>query len=330
MEATAYWTVAPGRGELRREPLPVARAGEVLVRTVVSAVSRGTESLVHRHEVPEAIRDLMRAPFQEGDLPGPVKYGYLNVGVVEAGDPALLGRRVFCLHPHQDRFVVPATAVTPVPDEVPTARAVLAGTVETAINALWDGPPRFGDRCVVVGGGLIGFCVAALLRRFPLSGLQIVEPDVARGELLGALGVPIVPAADATGDADLAYHCSATEPGLAAALGLLGVEGELIELSWYGDAAPRVPLGEAFHARRLTLRASQVGRVGPARASRRSTSDRLGLALEALRDPVFDALLADPVPFSHLPALMDEVVAGRGGARVPLLAYPSSEEPCSN
>ena len=122
MEATAYWTIGPRQGALRRQTLPDPGPDHLLVRALASGVSRGTELLVHRHEVPEAVRDAMRAPFQVGDLPGEVKYGYLSVGVVEAGPPALVGRRVFCLHPHQDRYVVPAAAVTLVPDASPMSR----------------------------------------------------------------------------------------------------------------------------------------------------------------------------------------------------------------
>ena len=195
MEARAYWTVEPGRGEIRTEEIGTPGAGAALVRTTRSGISRGTESLVHRGEVPASVRDLMRAPFQEGDLPGPVKYGYLSVGVVEqlgSGVDAsrgadLLGRRVFCLHPHQDAYIVPVQALTPIPDDVPDDRAVLAGAVETALNAVWDAAPRYGDRVAVVGGGTIGACIAALLRQFPLGRLELIDPDPARAAVAEAL-----------------------------------------------------------------------------------------------------------------------------------------------
>lgn len=325
MEATAYWTINPRQGALRRKELPEPGAGDVLVRTLASGVSRGTELLVHRHEVPETVRDLMRAPFQAGELPGEVKYGYLNVGVVERGPAALLGRRVFCLHPHQDRYVVPASAVVPVPDAVPTHRAVLAGTVETAINALWDAAPRYADRVAVVGGGMVGLTVALLLRRFPLGRLELVDTDAARAAVADAVGVRLVTPPAASGDCDLVFHASATEAGLATALDLLGTEGDLIELSWFGDAAPHVPLGLAFHAKRPTMRASQVARVAPSRAARRSASDRLALALAALADDVFDHLLAPPVTFADLPATLDALDAGVGTPLCQVVTYP--EEP---
>lgn len=184
--ARAYWLVSPGHGELRDVALPEVGADEVLVRTRWSGVSRGTETLMFRGQVPAGQRDVMRAPFQEGDFPGPVKYGYLNVGVVEQGPAELAGRTVFCLYPHQTRYVVPASAVTPVPETIPARRAVLAGTVETAVNALWDAAPLVGDRIAVVGGGMIGSSVAALVARFPGSRVQLVDADPTRADIAAA------------------------------------------------------------------------------------------------------------------------------------------------
>ncbi|WP_454086322.1 NAD(P)-dependent oxidoreductase [Georgenia sp. Marseille-Q6866] len=320
--AEAYWTVGPEQGEIRQAHLAPPGAGEVLVRTLSSAISRGTEMLVHRHAVPEAVRPLMRAPFQEGDLPGPVKYGYLSVGVVEAGPEELVGRRVFCLYPHQTRYVVPATAVVPVPDDVPTERAVLAGAVETAVNALWDAAPRLGDRVAVVGMGMIGASVATLLSGFPLGRLQVVDVDPRRKELARRLGLELVTPEEAAGDCDVVLHCSASEAGLATALRLAGEEAEVVELSWYGTDAPRVPLGEAFHARRLTVRASQVGAVSAARRARRTTADRLGVALDALRDPRLDALLTGASDFAELPGTVADIASGRLPALCHVIRYP--------
>ncbi|AKT52508.1 dehydrogenase [Arsenicicoccus sp. oral taxon 190] len=321
--ALAYWTTGPDAGELRAEPLPPRGDDDVLVRTLASGVSRGTELLVHRHQVPPKIAPLMRAPYQVGDLPGPVKYGYLNVGVVEAGPAELVGRRVFCLHPHQDRYVVPATAVVPVPDGVPTQRAVLAGTVETAVNAMWDAAPRIGDRVAVVGAGMVGLAVALLLRRHPLQRLEVVETSASRRDQVRALGLTAVTPEQAQGDCDLAVHTSASSAGLATCLDLLGVEGEVIEMSWYGTRTPEVPLGGAFHAKRLSVRASQVSRVSPARSARRGFADRLAVALAALGDDTFDELLSPAVDFADLPATMVELADGRRDAVCQIVTYPA-------
>jgi threonine dehydrogenase-like Zn-dependent dehydrogenase len=252
----------------------------------------------------------MRAPFQEGDFPGPVKYGYLNVGAVEEGPAELRGRTVFCLYPHQTTYVVPAGAVSVVPEDVPPARAVLAGTVETAVNALWDAAPAVGDRVAVVGGGMVGCCVARLLHRYPAVRVTLVDVDPARAEVAAALGVDFALPDDAPGDLDLVLHTSATSAGLQRSLDLLGTEGVVVDLSWYGDTEVRLSLGGAFHSRRLAVRSSQVGALSPARASRRTAADRLALALELLRDPAFDVLLTGESRFDELPDVMARLAAG--------------------
>ncbi|MER6436063.1 zinc-binding alcohol dehydrogenase [Streptomyces sp. NPDC001185] len=307
--ARAFWLHAPGRGEIRDVSLPEPAEGEVLVKALWSGVSRGTETLVFRGGVPHNQYETMRAPFQEGDFPGPVKYGYLSVGVVEEGPAYLLGRTVFCLYPHQTRYVVPASAVTPLPVGVPAERAVLAGTVETAVNALWDAAPLIGDRIAVIGGGMVGCSVAALLARFPGVRLQLVDADPARAEVAAALGAEFTAPAEARSECDLVVHASATEQGLARALELLRPEGTVLELSWYGDRRVTLPLGEAFHSRRLSVRSSQVGTVSPARASR-TYAERLALALELLADPALDALITGESGFEELPEVMPRLASG--------------------
>ena len=317
----AFWLRAPGESEIRPVVLPNPATEDVVVRTLYSGVSRGTETLVFRGGVPERQFTAMREPFPDGEFPGPVKYGYLNVGVVEHGPPALLGRAVFCLYPHQTRYVVPAAAVTPVPDGVPPARAVLAGTVETAVNALWDAAPLVGDRVAVVGAGMVGCSVAAVLARFPGVRAELVDIDPARAAVANALGVGFALPEQAAGECDLVVHASATDAGLARSLELLADEGEVIELSWYGDRRVTVPLGESFHSRRLTVRSSQVGAVAPARRARRSLADRLALALRLLADPAFDALITDERHFEDLPRLMPRLAGGELSALCVRVVY---------
>jgi threonine dehydrogenase-like Zn-dependent dehydrogenase len=309
-EARAFWLRAPGRGEVRPVTVPEPGPDEVMVRTLRSGVSRGTETLVFRGGVPPSQHAAMRAPFQEGDFPAPVKYGYLNVGTVEQGPPELRGRTVFCLYPHQTAYVVPADAVTVVPEDVPPARAVLAGTVETAVNALWDAAPVLGDRVAVVGAGMVGCCVARLLSRFPALQVTLVDVDAGRADVAAALGVDFALPAGAADRLDLVVHASATSAGLQRSLDLLAPEGTVIDLSWYGDAEVRLALGGAFHSGRLAIRASQVGTVSPARMGRRTPADRLALALELLRDPAFDALITGESRFAELPDVMARFAAG--------------------
>jgi threonine dehydrogenase-like Zn-dependent dehydrogenase len=320
-DARAFWVRTPGDGEIRPVRLPEPGPDDVLVRTLHSGISRGTETLVFRGGVPVGQRAVMRAPFQDGDFPGPVKYGYLNVGVVEHGPADLRGRTVFCLYPHQTRYVVPTDAVVPVPDEVPARRAVLAGTVETAVNALWDAPPLVGDRVTVVGAGMVGCCVARLLAGIPGSDVELVDVQGARANVAAGLGARFAAPDAATGGRDLVVHTSATSAGLQLSLDLLRAEGTVLELSWYGDREVTLSLGGAFHSRRLGVRADQVGTVAPARRGSRSPRDRLALALELLRDPAFDALLTGTSAFDELPVVMGRLADGGLSALCHTIAY---------
>jgi threonine dehydrogenase-like Zn-dependent dehydrogenase len=320
-DALAFWLREPGVGEIRQVELPAPGPGDVLVRTVYSGISRGTETLVFRGGVPESQYAVMRAPFQQGDFPGPVKYGYLNAGIVESGPPELLGRNVFCLYPHQTAYVVPATAVVAVPDDVPLARAVLAGTVETAVNVLWDAAPLLGDRITVIGAGMVGSCIARLLARFPGVEVTLVDTEPSRAGVADALGVGFALPSAAAGNRDLVIHASATGLGLQLALDLLAPEGTVIDASWYGDADVSLSLGGAFHSRRLSIRASQVGMIAPARRAGRSFTDRLTLALELLRDNTFDVLISGESRFDELPDIMARLADGSLPALCQLITY---------
>ncbi|MEU4562990.1 dehydrogenase [Actinoplanes sp. NPDC023936] len=320
--ARAFWLACPGSGEIRTEEVPDPGPGEVLVRTLHSGVSRGTETLVFQGRVPESQWATMRAPFQAGDFPAPVKYGYLNVGVVEAGVPELVGKTVFCLFPHQTRYVVPAANVTVVPDSVPPDRAVLAGTVETAVNAVWDARPQLGDRITVVGGGMVGLSVAAVLAGFPGTDVQLVDTDVSRNDIARSLKIGFATPENATEDRDLVIHASATSAGLTRSLELLRPEGTVVELSWHGDQPVSVPLGEFFHSRRLTIRSSQVGAIRPDR--HRTYADRLALALSLLEDSRFAALITGRSPFDDLPKTLPRLADGSLPALCHVIDYATT------
>lgn len=308
--ARSFWTLRPGLGGFREETVPEPGPGKVLVAAMHEGISRGTETLVFGGRVPPDQYERMRAPFQAGEFPGPVKYGYLSVGRVIAGEESLLGRVVFCLFPHQTHYVVPAASVVPVPDGVPARRAVLAGLMETAVNALWDAAPMVGDRVAVVGGGAVGCCVARLASAIPGTSVELYDVDRSRAPVAARLGVSYRLPEEATEGCDVVFHTSATSAGLQTALGLLADEGRVHELSWYGDAPVELQLGGRFHSGRLGIVASQVGLVSPARRSRRSTRDRLSLALDLLRDDAFDALLTGDSSFEDLPRVLPALADG--------------------
>jgi threonine dehydrogenase-like Zn-dependent dehydrogenase len=320
--ARAFWIVKPGCGKIREQPLRAPGTGEVLIRALFSGISRGTETLVFRGLVPESQYAAMRGPFQEGEFPAPVKYGYATVGVVESGAPTMLGKSVFALHPHQDRFVVPTDAARSLPDGLPPRRAVLAANMETAVNALWDAAPSIGDRIVVVGGGTVGCLVAYLAARLPAVRVQLVDTDSSRRAVAQALGVQSFATPDnAWDDVELVFHASGSEEGLAACLRIAGYEATIIEMSWYGTRRVSLPLGEDFHARRLVLKSSQVGTIRPERRARWSRSRRLSLALELLADERLDLLLDGDSAFDELPTTMQRLAAAPSGAFCHVVRY---------
>ncbi|MBT8335727.1 MAG: zinc-binding alcohol dehydrogenase [Gemmatimonadetes bacterium] len=315
--ARAFWVREPGRGAIVGETLAAPAEGEVRVRALYSAVSRGTESLVFRGEVPAELAASMRCPHQTGEFPGPVKYGYASVGVVEAGRgaaaEALVGREILCLYPHQDRYVVPAADVVPLPAGLPAERAVLAPNLETAVNGVWDSGAGVGDRVAVVGAGVVGSLVAWLCSATAGSDVLAIDPEPSRAEVAEALGFRWAPEAPRDFEADVVVHASATEAGLCTALELAGVESRVVELSWYGARPVSVPLGGAFHPRRITIRSSQVGRLPPERAPRWDHRRRMELALRLLREPALDALIRSESAFDDLPQVLETLAASSGG-----------------
>jgi NADPH:quinone reductase-like Zn-dependent oxidoreductase len=292
------------------------------VRALYGAISRGTERLVASGRVPASEYERMRAPLMAGAFPFPVKYGYATVGRVEEG--GMPGQVIFALHPHQDEFTISAAMAVPVPKAVPPARAVLAANMETALNALWDGVPGPADRIAVVGGGIVGLLIARLAARMPGTQVTLVDIMTERGSLARALGAGFATPDEAPRDCDLVFHASANAKGLTTALALAGEEATIVELSWYGAGEVAVPLGEAFHSRRLRLVASQVGKVAPSHRSRWTHGRRLAAALALLDDPALDVLLAPATDFGELPGRIPALLAPTGDARCPLIRYPAA------
>lgn len=298
--ATAFWIEAAGRGALRTETLPAPAPDQTLIITLATGISRGTEALVFAGKVPPSQFDTMRAPLMGGAFPFPIKYGYSAVGC----DPT--GQRFFVLHPHQDRFLAPSAMCIPVPDEVPTARAVLAANMETALNITWDAACLPGEKVTVIGAGVVGLLVGSLLARIPGTIVTMVDIDPSRARVAIRLGCQF----DSMRlDQDLVIHASGRESGLRLALECAGFESRIIEASWFGDALPALPLGGAFHSKRLRIIASQVGHIAPAMRGRRTHTQRLALALELLKDERYDALLEDPTAFADLPTAMPRLLA---------------------
>ncbi|GHB23719.1 zinc-dependent alcohol dehydrogenase [Salinicola rhizosphaerae] len=306
--AHAFWSLGDRRGEIRQAELD--DAGDLMIRTCYSAISRGSETLVFSGLVPESEYDRMRAPFQRGDFPGPVKYGYSNVGVVEQGAHDWHGQAVYALYPHQTHYRIQAGDVIPIPENVPPQRAILAANMETALNATWDGSPGPGDRISVVGAGVVGSLVAWLCARIPGTQVQLIDIDDRKAFLGDAFGVQFCTPDRAEGERDLVFHASASEAGLATALSIAGFEARVVEMSWYGDREIRLPLGGAFHAKRLDLRSSQVGSVSPSHRPRWDHKRRLTLALSLLEHDCLDVLINSESHFRDLPETLERLCRG--------------------
>jgi 2-desacetyl-2-hydroxyethyl bacteriochlorophyllide A dehydrogenase len=320
-EARAFWVAAPGRGEIRPAVLRSPADGDVVVQALFSGISRGTEALVFSGCVPQSEWTRMRAPFQEGEFPGAVKYGYASVGRVECGSSELKGRIVFVLHPHQTRYVVPASAVHMLPADVPPGRAVLAANVETALNGVWDASPQVGDRVVVIGAGTVGCLVAWLASRIEGCDVQLVDVNPQRQRVAQSLGVSFAQPDNASCDADIVIHVSGSPDGLQQALDIAGFEATIIEMSWFGDRQVALPLGGAFHSRRLTIKSSQVGHVAASQRARWDPRRRMAQALSLLADPALDVLITGESAFDDLPDVMARLAHAPGDALCHRIKY---------
>jgi threonine dehydrogenase-like Zn-dependent dehydrogenase len=322
-DTLAFWIAAPGHGEIRPEAVAPPGALEATVRTLYSGVSRGTESIVFAGRVPPGEYQRMRAPFQAGQFPAPVKYGYASVGRVLQGPAALAGQYVFCLYPHQQQYTVATDALYVLPEAVPPARAVLAANLETALNGVWDAGVGPGDRVTVIGAGSVGCLAAWLAARIPGCDVELIDINARRAAIAQALNVRFALPGAARSEADVVLHASGSSEGLSLGLRLAGFEATVVELSWYGDRPVTLALGEAFHARRLTLKSSQVGSIGDPRRPRWSLKRRMQLALALLADPTLDMLINSEGRFEELPQTLERLARAPGDVIMHRVKYGS-------
>ncbi len=317
----SLWYVGPERVEMRSEVLEPLPENHVQVRSIFSALSRGTESLVYKGLIPESEYTRMAAPFMGGKLPFPVKYGYSNVGRIELGPSELIGQLVFSLMPHQSIFQTELTNVFMIPAQIPAQRAVLAANMETALNAVWDASPGPGDRIAIIGGGVLGSLVAYLCGHLPGAEVTLVDINPERAVLAKKLGVQFSSPESAPKECDLVIHCSATAAGLSTAIESAGEEATVLELSWYGANTIDVSLGGAFHSRQLRLQSSQVGHISSAHRPRWSHRRRLATALSMLSDDRLDHLLTEPIRFESLPSQLPQIFSAQNSQLCCLIQY---------
>lgn len=309
VDATSLWFEAEAHCALRHEMLPPLQDGDITVRSLFSGISRGTEALVFHGLVPKSEYDRMRAPYQDGDMPFPVKYGYAVVGIVEEGPVEVVGRAVFALHPHQDKFHIKSADARPLPKGLPVERAVLAANMETALNIVWDAGILPGDRVAVYGAGVVGLLTAYIASRIAATEVVVCDTSPARRPVAEALGVVFCPPADVPEDCDVLINASASPAALESALDHAGFEARIVEASWYGEKRAEIPLGRAFHARRLSIISSQVGAIAANRRARWDYTRRMGKALELLCDDRLDALISGETPFHSIADVYPDILA---------------------
>lgn len=328
MTGRSVYFTAPREIEVREGPVPDPAAGEVRVRSIVSAVSPGTELLIYRGEVDPDLPAGETLEALSGTLSFPLQYGYAVVGTVTATgddvDEGWLDTTVLAFHPHASHFAVSLADVVPLPGDLPPETAAFLPNVETAVNFLLDGAPRIGERVAVFGQGVVGLLTTALLGRCPLDVLVTADRHERRRQLSETLGADrsvdperADPAAalrdrvaagpdgehavDDGGRADLTYELSGNPDALNAAVDVTGYHGRVVIGSWYGVKRATLDLGGRFHRSRIRLLSSQVSTVDPALRGRWSRPRRLATARRWLDRLDLERLITHRIPVEDAP-----------------------------
>jgi len=307
MQATSLWHISPTASELQSEKLATPTDNKLIIKSLYSLVSTGTERLVASGLVPPSMHQLMQVPSMGGDFNFPVKYGYSLVGkVVSKGD--LEGRLVHLLHPHQNQLITDSSAISLLSKAIPAKRAALASNMETALNAVWDSGVSVGDKVVVCGFGMIGGLVARLLALMPAVEVVVLEKNAYRIAQATKMGFTVNPST--LQNFDCSFHTSGSSVGLQTCIEAVGMEGKIIELSWYGTKSVQLQLGADFHYHRKQLISSQVGHVPFAKNARWDYARRKAVVWELLQNQVFDAHITDEVAFADGPAFFTDLRSG--------------------
>jgi 2-desacetyl-2-hydroxyethyl bacteriochlorophyllide A dehydrogenase len=287
-KARTLFFTAPKRVEIRETTLPELQADEVLVETICSAISAGTEMLVYRGQFPH-LTDAHDSVSSE--LKYPLAYGYACVGrVKEIGKEVNReweNRLVFAFHPHASSFILPISSLIPIPHSLSPENACFLPNMETAVNLVQDGAPILGERVLVLGQGIIGLLTASLLSEFPLENLAVVDNFELRRNALHVEGQKSNVESIALQDLrrstfDLVYELSGSPSALNDAIAHTAFSGRIVIGSWYGQKRAEIDLGGAFHRSRIRLISSQVSTISPELSGRWDKSRRFEVAWQAL------------------------------------------------
>lgn len=325
MEIKSLWHTSNSTSEIREST--ILDQEKVLVKSLYSLISLGTERLIALGNVPKELQESMTVPYQEGHFDFPIKYAYSLVGIVMTKDHPLTNKRVHLLHPHQDYCFVKEQDLFVVPEEVDLQTATLASNVETALTAAWDSGASFGDKVLVVGFGLIGSLVARLIDDIPGTEVMIFETDIAKINLAQKLGFQNVinPKSDnpkrISPPFDIAFHCSATSKGLQSCIDYTGFESKIIELSWYGSKAININLGSTFHRLRKQLISSQVSNLPMDRKGRWDYKRRKTVVFNLLKNPIFKHHISQTLKFASVPKFFDQLRQGEVSELGVIISY---------
>ena len=314
MKRLSLFFTAPRRVAVETAPIPAPAHRQVLVKTWLSAISPGTETLIYRGQFPPDMALDENIESLAGDFRYPFKYGYSLVGQVQAVgaevDPAWQGRRVFAFHPHESHFVAAPDTLIPLPTNITFEDAVFLPNLETAVNLVMDGRPMLGERVLVWGQGVVGLLTTALLARFPLEKLVTVDRLTARRELSQKLGAHLSLAPEdetlvqifgPTGP-DLSYELSGSPAALNQAIEQAGFAGRIVVGSWYGRKQATLNLGGRFHRARLRLISSQVSTIDPTLSGRWDKARRFKVVWQMLRLLKPSRLITHRIPFAEAAA----------------------------
>ena len=288
--AAAVEFAGPRRVRVAAVALPEPGPEEVVVNTRFSGISGGTELLAYRGEIDPGLPLDERIESLDGTFTYPFRYGYACVGEAD-------GQPVFAFHPHQDHFVARRDELVPLPAGVDLRQATLFPLVETALQIGLDAGPVLGDEVVVLGLGAVGAFAALLLQR---GGARVVgiDPLPWRRDTAARMGIEAVSPADAPGGVALVVEASGRPEALADALDLLAHEGTVLVASWYGTKVAALPLGGAFHRRRLTIRSTQVSTIPAALAGRWTLERRRTVAADLLSELPLPMLATHTFPLA--------------------------------
>lgn len=308
VKSLELWHVSYNSSELREIPLEKPKSNEVVVESVFSMISPGTERIVSLGNVPDEAGEFMRVPHMKGFFSFPCTYGYSLVGMIMQGPDKLIGQLVHVMHPHKSVITINQDLIYPVPGFISAKRATLASNLETAVNAIWDSGVTAGDKVLVIGFGIIGALVSMLVKQIPGVDLLVLEKEQNRALKAESMGFRVLSTTKRVGsNYDVAFNTSSSSRGLQAGIDALGMEGKVVELSWYGSDSVNLKLGHGFHFNRKQIISSQVSNIPAGKSGRWDLKRRKDLVFKLLKDDAFDELITLEVPFKNAPSFFKKL-----------------------